>query len=133
MKQDVLDEIKAKADEHKLDNIKLMKTDGQLQIDIENDSVDMAIFYDVLHMYKKDQRRKIYDEVTRMLKPDGIFSVYPKHCKCDHPEREFRLIDAHEIRQEIESCDFICDSQYTGRLSHADDINNGCVFNFIRK
>lgn len=56
-------------------NIILMETDGE-SIPIYNKSFDVAFSYLVFqHMKTKEMIEKNFDEVYRLLKPDGIFKV----------------------------------------------------------
>jgi len=62
-------------------NIAIAKASGELKIPIENESIDAILLYDVLHYI--EERRKIIDEVHRVMKTNGLLSIYPKHHKLD--------------------------------------------------
>jgi len=128
--QQALDELKQKASDLNLRNIRTINTSGRVQIDLENDSADVVLFYDVLHYHEKKEREMLYAEAHRVLKQDGLLSVYPKHTLEDDPIREFRSLSVSEVRQEIEDSKFIFKQKYCGLISHDDGLNKGCVFNF---
>jgi len=128
--QQALDELEQKAAHLNLKNIRTINTSGRIQINLENDSIDVVLFYDVLHYHEKKEREKLYVEAYRVLKQDGLFSVYPKHTLEDDPIREFRSLSVSDVKQEIEDSKFVFERKYYGLISHDDGLNQGCVLNF---
>ncbi|MEJ2705520.1 MAG: class I SAM-dependent methyltransferase [Sedimentisphaerales bacterium] len=128
--QDSLDELRQKARAHKLRNVRIMKTSGQTTLDFESESVEVVLFYDVLHYLDKGDRKKLYLEAQRVLRQNGLFSVYPKHTLEDEPSQEFRHLSLNDVKQEIEDSKFIFERKLCGRISHDDGLNHGCVLNF---
>ena len=113
-------------------NIRIISTSGQIQIDLENDSIDVVLFYDVLHYHEKKEREKLYAEAHRVLKQDGLFSVYPEHTLEDNPMREFRSLSVSNVKQEIEDSKFVFERKFCDLISHDDSLNQGCVLNFTK-
>ena len=113
-------------------NIIIISTSGQVRIDLENDSIDVVLFYDVLHYHEKKEREKLYAEAHRVLKQDGLCSVYPKHTLEDNPLMEFKNTSLGEIKQEIQNLNFVFGKQHCGIISHDDGLNHGCILNFIK-
>ena len=128
--QQALDELQQKVIHLNLKNIKIINTSGLIQIDMANNSIDAVLFYDVLHYHKKKERKKLYAEAYRVLKQDGLFSVYPKHTLEDDPIREFQNLSLGEITQEIQNSNFVFEKKHCGFISHDDGLNEGCVLNF---
>jgi ubiquinone/menaquinone biosynthesis C-methylase UbiE len=128
--QQALNELQQKATHLNLINIRIINSSGQIQIDLENDSIDVILFYDVLHYHEKKDREKLYAEAHRILKPDGLLSVYPKHNLEDNPTMEFKNLSLNEIKQEIQNSKFVFEKKHCGLISHDDDFNQGCVLNF---
>jgi ubiquinone/menaquinone biosynthesis C-methylase UbiE len=128
--QQALNELRQKAARLKLKNIRTINTPSRIQIDLKNDSIDVVLFYDVLHYHKKKEREKLYVEAYRVLKQDGLFSVYPKHTLKDDPIREFRRLRVNDVKQEIEASNFVFVKKYCGLISHDDGLNQGCILNF---
>jgi len=87
-----------------LKNIEPMKTQGELKIKLKDESVDVVLLFDVLHYM--EQRRKILDEVHRVLKQGALLSVYPKHRKLDDPLWAFASMGLGDIIREIEASNF---------------------------
>jgi len=128
--QQALNELQQKAIHLDLKNIKAINTSGQIQISIENDSIDVILFYDVLHYHEKKEREELYCQAYRVLKQDGLLSVYPKHTLEDEPIQEFRRLSLSDVKQEIEDSNFIFDQKHCGLISHDDSLTQGCVLNF---
>ncbi len=128
--QHALNELQQKAIHLNLKNIRIINTSGRIQIDLKKNSIDIVLFYDVLHYHEKKEREKLYTEAYRVLKHDGLFSVYPKHTLEDNPIMEFRNFTLEEIKQEIQNSDFVFEEKSCGRISHDDGLNKGCVINF---
>jgi len=128
--QQALNELQQKVARLNLKNIRIINTSGRIQIDLENDTIDVILFYDVLHYHEKKEREKLYAEAHRVLKPDGLLSVYPKHSLEDNPTMEFKNLSLNEIKQEIQNSKFVFEKKHCGLISHDDDFNQGCVLNF---
>jgi len=128
--QQALNELEQKAVHLNLKNIRIINTSGRIQIDLENDSIDVVLFYDVLHYHEKKERKKLYAEAHRVLKQDGLLSVYPKHNLEDNPTMEFKNLSLGEIKEEIQNSKFVFEKNHCGFISHDDDFNQGCVLNF---
>jgi len=131
--QQALSELDQKAIHLNLKNIRTINSSGQIQIDLESDSADVVLFYDVLHYHEKKDREKLYTEAYRVLKQKGLFSVYPKHTLEDKPIMEFQNMSLGTIKQEIQNSNFVFEKKYCGLISHDDGLNRGCVFNFRKK
>ena len=114
-----------------LENIKIVNTDGDLQLDFQNNLFDAVLFYDILHMLTRNQRRLIFTEAFRVLKPKALLSVYPKHIKTDCPNAEFKNLSLEDVISEIEEHNFIFSEKICDNLMHDDFPNFGCVINFI--
>jgi len=125
-------ELRQKAQANNLKNIKVMKASGQIELDFESESIDIVLFYDVLHYHEKEEREKLYRQAYRVLKQDGLFSVYPKHTLEDDPIREFRSLSVSDVKQEIEDSKFVFERKFCDLISHDDNLNQGCVLNFTK-
>ena len=131
--QQPLDQLMEKAKEYGLNNIKAIRTAGQLGAGIESRSIDMVLLYDVLHYFTQDQRPRLLRAAFRILKPSGILSVYPKHTAEDWPSREFRDLHISDVEREIRACRFQFDEQYEAVISHDDTLIPGRVMNFRKR
>jgi len=125
-----INQLKQKAEANNLKNIKVTKASSQIELDFESESIDVVLFYDVLHYLGKNDRKKLYQEAFRVLKLDGLLSVYPKHTSEDDPIMEFQNLSLREIKQEIPSSNFVFEKKHCGLISHDNGLNEGCVLNF---
>ncbi len=75
---DRLERIKERAGDEGLTNIETVLSDSSKpSIDLPDKSVDIILVYDVMH--EIDDRRGLLQELSRVLKGDGILSVFPMH------------------------------------------------------
>lgn len=72
-----LDRMEEKAKQEGLKNIVRINASGEGEIHIEDETIDLMLLIDVLH--KIDDREALFDEVLRILKPNGTVIVYPMH------------------------------------------------------
>ena len=131
--QHALKELRQKAKAHKLINIRIIKTSGRMKLPLESEEVDVILLYDVLHYLEKSDRRKLYQEAQRVLKQDGLLSVYPKHTLGDDPIQEFGRSSVSDVKREIEALNFVYECRVCGFISHDDSLNQGCVLNFSKR
>ena len=119
-----LDELMQKAESAGLKNVERTDTSGELKIDLTDESVDVVLLFDVFHHYyfpQADDRRKLLNEIYRILKLDGFISVWPKHMES-------------EAKDEIESANFYLKSKYSGTLIHDNkDHERGQILNFRKR
>jgi len=132
-KQQALDELQQKATCLNVKNIRTINTSGRIRVDLKSNYIDVVLFYDVLHYHEKKEREKLYAEAYRVLKDDGLFSVYPKHTLEDNPEMEFQNLSLKELTREIQTSNFVFEQKHCGLISHDDGLNQGCVLNFRKK
>ena len=52
------------------------------------------------------ERKKIYEEIYRILKTGGLLSVYPKHCKSDEHLGNLSDMELDDVIEEINSPHF---------------------------
>ena len=89
-----------------------------MKLPLESEEVDVILLYDVLHCLRKDKRTKLYHEAFRLLKQNGLLSVYPKHTAEDDPTMEFQHLHVSDIRQEIQNSGFSFDRKYFATICH---------------
>ena len=128
--RNVLDKLKNAAEKSNIKNIELIKEDSK--IPLENNSLDAVLCYDVIHYENKKKRIAVYNEIYRVLKKGGLFSVYPKHHKEDYPLMELADIDLESVVEEIEKAGFILKSKLLKTLLHDEYYNQGYILNFRR-
>lgn len=110
-----------------------LKISGELKIEVADRSVDAVLLYDVLHYEGTSSRKKLYNELHRILKRDGLLSVYPKHCKMDSPFGELSDMVLEDIIREIEGAHFHLERKDMTTLIHNHTYTTGCVLTFRKK
>ncbi len=126
-KKEALDELIKRAKAEGLENIRKMKTKGELEIGLKNKSLDAVLLYDVLHYHDREERRKIYDEVYKILKSGALLSVFPRHHK------EEMDLELEEVKQEIERANFRFEKKSLKRLLHDDSYVIDYILNFRKR
>ncbi len=125
--KEALEEVKRRAKAEGLKNIKVMRTKGELKIDINDKSLDAVMLYDVLHYHDLEERRKIYAEVYRILKKGALLSVFPRH------HQEYMHLELDGIKQEIQNANFSLEGKFLKRLMHDHDYVKDHVLNFRKR
>ena len=121
-----LDRLMEIIEKNDIKNIEVVKKESKAPL--KNNSVDFILCYDVVH-YLKD-RKTIYHELYRVLRPKGILSLYPKHHKNDIPLMELAHMKLEDIIKEIEEAGFSLHHKFLKRLIHDDYYNEGYILNF---
>ncbi|MFW6438064.1 MAG: class I SAM-dependent methyltransferase [Armatimonadota bacterium] len=119
-----LAKLAGRAEDDGLRNVRVMKTSGDLRIDLPNDAVDVALAHDVLHSYyfAAAQIPVVLREIHRVLKPAGILSLYP-----GDPDASGDLSQVREILEAVRNAGFRLLAEYAGAVVHENRIVPGCV------
>ncbi|MBL7198419.1 MAG: class I SAM-dependent methyltransferase [Candidatus Omnitrophica bacterium] len=125
-----LDKLMQLAKERDINNIEFINKNSKAPL--EDNSIDVVLCYDVIHYGNRKERRIIYNEVYRVLKKKGLFSVYPKHHKEDYPLMELADVNLEKVIKEIEELGFVLEYKFLKRLLHDKYYNDGYVLNFRR-
>jgi SAM-dependent methyltransferase len=123
-----LDELMERAKLIDLRNIQRTDTAGELEIGLDNESVDVVLLYDVLHYYyfpRAEDRRRLLSEVYRILKPNALLSLYPTHLQ------SYMEPKLEDVETEIKEANFYLETQYSGMVMlHSGNLENSQVMNF---
>ena len=116
-----LDELMQKARSAGLKNIGRMDASGKLEIELVDESVDIVLLFDVFHSFyfpQADDRRRLLNEIYRIMKPTALVSVWPKHMES-------------ETEDEIKNADFRLEMDLSEMLIHdSRHLEKGKVLNF---
>jgi len=105
----------------------------ETKINLESESIDAVLLYDVLHYMENLERKRIYEEIYRILKTGGLLSVYPKHRKSDEPLWNLSDMGLDEVIGEINSRHFYLQKKFYEKLLHNGNYNMGYILNFRKK
>lgn len=131
--KELLDQVNGRAEELGLENIITVNTKGSIILDFKDDFFDFIMLYDILHYFNKKEREALYENVYKVIKLEGIVSVYPKHLKDDRPDDNFEDMTLEQVIKEIENNQFKFIKKICATISHYDNLNHGCVINFMKK
>jgi len=120
--KDALNELANGAGKKELKNIERIAVTDQIKLLLPNESVDMILLYDVLHLVESGER--LLAELYRVSKPLGILSVYPRH------HEEDMNMDLDEVKEEIETMGFRFEKKSFKTLMHDDHLEQGYILNF---
>jgi len=117
-----------------LKNIIALHTKSEeLKINLESESIDVVLLYDVLHYIKVLERKRIYEEIYRILKTGVLLSVYPKHRNSDEPLWNLSDMGLDDVIGEINNRHFYLQRKFYKKLLHNSNYNRGYILNFRKK
>ena len=121
-----LDKLQQSVTDKGITNVRCMCVSEAADIPLPPSSIDVALVYDVLHrgyFPQLDQRRRILQNVRRVLRPGGLLSLYPTHLK-----RYAATFDS--IIRETESVGFTLCGESRRKLVHDGNLVRGKLFSF---
>ncbi|GAG60658.1 unnamed protein product [marine sediment metagenome] len=113
--------------------IPILTKSEELKINLESESIDTVLLYDVLHYMDTLGRKRVYEETYRVLKTGGLLSVYPKHRKLDEPLGNLSDLGLDDVIEEINSRYFYLQRKFYKKLLHNNNYNRGYILNFRKK
>lgn len=118
-----LKDLQEKAKSANLHNIETIKTSGELNFEFENDAFDVVLLYDIFWYFslQSPELSELLNEVYRILKLDGLISVYPEH------------IEAEKLKQKMEKSGFYLTNRFRGKIIHEGRPEQSQILNFRKK
>jgi ubiquinone/menaquinone biosynthesis C-methylase UbiE len=117
-----LNELMQRARTEGLTNIKRIDTSGEVKIDLEDESVDAVLLYDIFWYFTlwDPSLPQLLSEVYRVLRPNALVSLYPKH------------IDSEQLQGEIENAGFHFMERLDDIFLHDGSLGRDFVLNFSK-
>ena len=122
--------IKRKAAEGLFENIIPLLVTANLSLGLDQEIADVALLYDVLHYLQESARKDVYAELHRLLKYEGLLSVYPKHYKSDSPMWSLADMSLQDIIIEISGMGFRFENKRYEKLFHFHSYTSGYILTF---
>ena len=115
-----LEELDQRRTQYGLKNIHRIDSSGDIEIPLEDNTVDVVLFYDIFWYFPLDDPRldPLIVETKRILKPNGVLSVFPTH------------IDKTQLQEKIENFGFNYYSEFKGQLFHYSWLEKGQILNY---
>ena len=112
--------LKEKFNLENLINIKIIETEFKKSIPLPGKSIDVVLLYDIFWYFSIEDIRLtvLLDEVYRILKDDGLISVYPEH------------VDANKLKQIIRNANFRLERKLFNTIIHDNNLKKGFIWNF---
>ena len=73
--KELLNEINSK----NIKNIEFLKTSGEIKFPFKNESMDVVLWFDILHLLETNQRKELIKETYRVLKLNGLTLYHATH------------------------------------------------------
>ena len=118
-----LKDLQEKAKSANLHNIETIKTSGELNFEFEDGAFDVVLLYDIFWYFSllSPELSELLNEVYRILKLDGLISVYPEH------------IEAEKLKQKMEKSGFYLANRFRGKIIHEGRPEQGQILNFRKE
>ncbi len=124
---DPLEELSDKIKTQNIRNIEIIKTSREISIPLKNNSIDVALIYDVYHLLDKDDRIKLLNEIHRILKnKPGFLSYYATHIGSYG-------IQLNIVQEQIKKAGFEFKEQFKRPMFHWSWVEQGIIFNYNKK
>jgi len=120
MNKNKLDTLKEKSNLENLVNINIIEKEFKKSIPLPDKSVDMVLLYDIFWYFSIEDIRLpvLLDEVYRILKNNGLLSIYPEH------------VDANKLKLIIINANFRLEQEFFNSLIHNNNLKKGYIWNF---
>lgn len=124
--KDSIKKLMESADDEVKENIRIIESGEKDSIPIGNSELDGALLYDVIHdhYFDRTERKKLFLEVKRIIKKEGLLSVFPHH----FDETGFEI-----VKEEISGSGFIFRDMLVDTILHDSKLILDKVFNFTRE
>ena len=120
MNKNKLDTLKKKFNLENLINIKTIETEFKKSIPLADKSMNMVLLYDIFWYFSIEDTRLsiLLNEVYRILKDNGLISVYPEH------------VDINKLKQKIVNFNFRLEKELSSILIHENNLQKRYIWNF---
>ncbi len=120
MNKNKLDTLKGKSNLENLKNIKIIEKEFKKSIPLPDKSIDMVLLYDIFWYFSIEEERLpvLLDEVYRILKNNGLLSIYPEH------------VDTNKLKLIIINANFRLEQEFFNTLIHNKNLKKGYIWNF---
>lgn len=118
-----LDELMQRAELEGLRNIRRMNTSGEVEIRLDDESIDVVLLYDIFWYFPLSDPRltKLLAEVYRISRRQALISVIPKH------------INSEQFKDKMENAGFQLKKKNAETIIHDGAFERGQILNFVKK
>lgn len=138
---EALETLERLASAQGLPHIDTINTHGEVHVPLEDESVDVVLLHDVLHLigWEESQgqttrrstatdRRALLEEAYRVMKSDGVASVFGPHLGT-HTD----IASEDDLNREIESAGFRLEKEMYRQLMHDGHLEQGHLYSYRKR
>ncbi len=120
MNKNKINTLKEKSDLENLRNIKIIEEEFKKVIPLADKSIDIVLLYDIFWYFSIGDIKlsMLLSEVYRILKNNGLISVYPEH------------VDTDKLKQIISNANFVLEKEFSSVVIHDNNLKKGYIWNF---
>jgi ubiquinone/menaquinone biosynthesis C-methylase UbiE len=123
----LLRDLISKIEKEKIKNIEIIKTSGKIEFPLSDESMDVVLIYDVLHLLDNDERNKLFMEASRVLIKGGFVSYHATHRE---GKERFNLEDIHN---KMKANGLYLNKEFKRPMFHWAWIEDSLIFNYLKK
>jgi len=123
----LLGDLISKIKKEKIINIEIIKTSGEIEFPLSDESMDVVLMYDVLHLLDDDERNKLFREMSRVLRK-GCFVSY--HATHQGGSEHFNLEDIHN---KMKTNGLYLNTEFKRPMFHWAWIEDSLIFNYFKE
>ncbi len=119
-REDRLSTVRRKVHARNLSNIEILHTTREINIPLDNTFIDVVLLYDVLHShyFTPSKRKELLCKIQRIVKSDGLISVYPRH------------MNTEDVYKEMQRMNFLFEKKLVTTILHNRTLVEDTVLNF---
>jgi len=122
----LLKELRQEIKSHKITNISVIETSGEIHFPLDQNSLDCVLIYDIYHLLDQNERFKLIEECGRVLKKGGILSYHATHLGSSYN------VSLNEVNATLEQTGFRLRDEIKTKMFHWAWIEKSRVFNYLR-
>ena len=119
--KDLTNKIKSK----NIKNIEIIKSTREIQVPLQDNSIDVVLIYDSYHLLNKNERNKLLQESYRILKRNGFISYHVTHIGSYD-------IELKVVKERIKKYGFKSLKEYKKPMFHWAWIEEGLILNYFK-
>jgi len=122
----LLKELTSKIRDDNIKNVEIVKTSGEIEFPLGDQSVDVVLIYDILHLLKKDERDDLFREVYRVLNKGGFVSYHLTHLEGSYD------VNLEELHNKMKLNGFSLHKEFKKPMFHWAWIEDSLIYNYYK-
>ena len=121
--KELINEIKNKD----VKNIEFIKTSGAIKFPFKNESIDVVLWFDILHLLEPNQRKELIKETYRVLKLNGLTLYHATHQGVNNS------MDIENLRKQLKQYQFHLSLKLKRPMFHWAWIEKSIIYKFKKE